>query len=299
MRELDTPDERRGPVPVKQVGDDHWSGSRRVVQVRPHVWNWLAPRIGGGSVLEIGPGLRPTAPVASSTFIDASAHALNRLAARGGRTVPAGGALPFPDGSFDAVLAFEVVEHVDDDTGLIHEVARVSRPGAMLIMSTPVHASMWSPLDDACHHVRRDEPEVLFEKVRSAGFEIGGYTWTPGGSARVIRLRARALSTNRRLSTAFVQTLIFPVHAAYQRMFAKLRLELAFDSGSARGRRPHALGNPQGPGCETVRTRRAVPPSGSSHRDYVPSCSTDRSSRRARPDTWGRSLARGRTRVRS
>ena len=219
---LDTPDERRGPVPVKQVGDDHWSGSRRVVQVRPHVWNWLAPRIGGGSVLEIGPGLRPTAPVASSTFIDASAHALNRLAARGGRTVPAGGALPFPDGSFDAVLAFEVVEHVDDDTGLIREVARVSRPGAMLIMSTPVHASMWSPLDDACHHVRRDEPEVLFEKVRSAGFEIGGYAWTPGGSARVIRLRARALSTNRRLSTAFVQTLIFPVHAAYQRMFAKL-----------------------------------------------------------------------------
>lgn len=222
MRELDTPDERRGPVPVKQAGDDHWSGSRRVVQVRPHVWNWLAPRIGGGSVLEIGPGLRPTAPVASSTFIDASAHALNRLAALGGRTVPAGGALPFPDGSFDAVLAFEVFEHVDDDTGLIDEVARVSRPGAMLILSTPVHASMWSPLDDACDHIRRDEPEVLFQKVRSAGFEIGGYTWTPAGSAYVIRLRARALTSNRRLSTAIVQTLIFPFHAAYQRMFAQL-----------------------------------------------------------------------------
>ncbi|MBA3364115.1 MAG: class I SAM-dependent methyltransferase [Actinobacteria bacterium] len=223
MRELDTPDERRGPSPGKRAADDHWSGSRRVVQVRPHVWNWLAPRVDDGSVLEIGPGLRPTAPVASSTFIDASAHALNRLAARGGRTVPAGETLPFPDGSFDAVLAFEVLEHVDDDTGLIHEIARVSRPGGMLIMSTPVHASMWSPLDDACGHMRRDEPEVLFEKVRSSGFEIGGYTWTPSGSPRVIRLRARALTSNRRLSTAFVQTLIFPFHAAYQRMFAELR----------------------------------------------------------------------------
>lgn len=222
MRELDTPDERRGPVPVKKAGVDHWSGSRRVVQVRPHVWNWLAPRIGDGSVLEIGPGLRPTAPVASSTFIDASAHALNRLAARGGRTVPAGGALPFPDASFDAVLAFEVLEHVDDDTGLLAEVARVSSSGGILIMSTPVHASMWSPLDDACGHVRRDEPDVLFEKARAAGFEIGGYTWTPAGSARVIKLRARALTSNRRLSTAFVQTLIFPFHAAYQRMFAPL-----------------------------------------------------------------------------
>jgi SAM-dependent methyltransferase len=222
VREIDTPDERQGPGPAEHVVADHWSGSRRVVQVRPHVWSWLAARVRAGSVLEIGPGLRPTAPVATSTFIDASAHALNRLAARGGRTVPAGDALPFADRSFDAVLAFEVVEHVDEDTGLLEEVARVSRPGGVLILSTPIHASMWSPLDDACGHVRRDEPEVLFEKVRAAGFEIGGYTWAPAASPRLTRIRARALTSNRRLSTAFVQTFIFPFHAAYQRMFAKL-----------------------------------------------------------------------------
>ena len=222
MREVETPEERGGPPRADTDHADHWSGSRRVVQVRPHVWNWLAPRVGGGSVLEIGPGLRPTAPVATSTFIDASAHALNRLAARGGRTVPAGGALPFPEGSFDAVLAFEVLEHVEDDTGLLDEIARVSSSGGVLILSTPVHASMWSPLDDACGHVRRDEPEVLFEKVRAAGFEIGGYSWTAAGSSRITKLRAKALTSNRRLSTAFVQTLIFPFHAAYQRAFAKV-----------------------------------------------------------------------------
>lgn len=223
MREVETPEEPSGSPRADLQQADHWSGSRRVVQVRPHVWNWLAPRVGGGSVLEIGPGLRPTAPVATSTFIDASAHALNRLSARGGRTVPAGEALPFPDRSFDAVLAFEVVEHVEGDTGLLEEMARVSRPGGILILSTPIHASMWSPLDDACGHVRRDEPEALFEKIRAAGFEIGGYAWTPAGSRRVTQFRARALTFNRRLSTAFVQTLIFPFHAAYQRMFGKLR----------------------------------------------------------------------------
>jgi SAM-dependent methyltransferase len=222
VREVETPEEQGGAPRSKITDADHWSGSRRIVQVRPHVWSWLAARVAGGSVLEIGPGLRPTAPVATSTFIDASAHALNRLAARGGRTVPAGDALPFADRSFDAVLAFEVVEHVDDDTGLLEEVARVSRPGGVLILSTPIHASMWSPLDDACGHVRRDEPEVLFEKVRAAGFEIGGYTWTHAASPRLTRIRALALTSNRRLSTAFVQTLIFPFHAAYQRMFTKL-----------------------------------------------------------------------------
>jgi SAM-dependent methyltransferase len=187
------------------------------------VWNWLAPRIGGGAVLEIGPGLRPTAPVATSTFIDASTHALRSLAARGATTAAVEGALPFPDGSFDAVLAFEVIEHVEDDTGFLGEMARVSRPGGVLILSTPVHATMWSPLDEACGHVRRDEPPTLFEKVRTAGFEIGGYSWTPAPSRLLTGIRARALRSSRRLSTAFVQALVFPIHAAAQRMFARVR----------------------------------------------------------------------------
>jgi SAM-dependent methyltransferase len=202
---------------------DHWSGSRHVVQVRPHVWNWLAPRIGGGEVLEIGPGLRPTAPVRTSTFVDASPHALDRLAARGGRTVTAGTSLPLPDASFDAVLAFEVIEHVDADTELLAEIGRVTRPDGVLILSTPVHASMWTLLDDACGHVRRDEPETLFGKVREAGFEIGGYQWTRAPSERLTKVRARALRSNRQLSTAFVQTLVFPFHAAYQRIFGRVR----------------------------------------------------------------------------
>ncbi len=219
MREIETSEERSD----RPGQGDHWAGSRHVVQVRPHVWRWLAPRVGGGSVLEIGPGLRPTAPVGSSTFVDASSHALGRLAARGGTVLPAGGALSFPGGSFDAVLAFEVLEHVDDDAALLREIARISRPAGLFLLSTPVHGSMWSPLDDACGHVRRDEPDVVFGKIRDAGFEIGGYAWTSAGPRLLTRLRARALRADRRRSTAFVQTFIFPFHAAYQRSFARLR----------------------------------------------------------------------------
>ena len=35
--------------------------------------------------------------------------------------------------------------------------------------------------------------------------------------------RAQALKSNRQLSTAFVQTMVFPFHAAYQRVFGRVR----------------------------------------------------------------------------
>jgi SAM-dependent methyltransferase len=174
-------------------------------------------------VLEFGPGLRPTAPAATSTFVDASTHALSQLAARGATVAEAGPTLPFADGSFDGVLAFEVLEHVEDDEGLLREIARVARPGSFLVLSTPVHAARWSPLDDACGHVRRDEPVTFFEKVRAAGFSVGGYTWTPPAFQPITKIRARALTSNRRLSTAFVQRFVFPLHAAYQGRFERLR----------------------------------------------------------------------------
>jgi SAM-dependent methyltransferase len=220
MRDLERPGGREGHTAVEA---DKWSGSGHVVQVRPHVWGWLAPRLGAGPVLEIGPGLRPTAPVASSTFVDASLHALGHLEARGARTAEAASRLPFEDRSFGAALAFEVLEHVEDDVTLLDELARVLRPGGVLVISTPIHASRWSPLDEACGHVRRDEPEVLLEKVHASGFDVGGFAWTRPALGALTPLRVRALRSNRRLSTAFVQRWVFPVHAAYQRWFQRLR----------------------------------------------------------------------------
>ena len=217
MRELERPERRRA------AAVDRWSGSRHVVQVRPHVWGWVAARVRSENVLEIGPGLRPTAPIATSSFVDVSPHALAILERHGATTREAAERLPFEPNAFDAALAFEVLEHVEDDRSLLDEIARVIRPGGLFLLSTPVHAARWSTLDDACEHVRRDEPEELFGKLRTAGLEPGGYAWSPPPRRAVTAVRAAALTRDRRLATAFVQRWIFPIQAAYQRRFARLR----------------------------------------------------------------------------
>jgi SAM-dependent methyltransferase len=88
--------------------------------------------------------------------------------------------LPFPDGSFDCVIAAEVLEHVPEDEKAMWELARVVRPGGMVGVSVP----RWLPervcwaLSDAYHqveggHVRIYRAGELLGKLRGTGLRPG------------------------------------------------------------------------------------------------------------------------------
>lgn len=48
-----------------------------------------------------------------------------------------GTALPFPDGSFDVVVSFDVLEHIPDTDAHLAEVRRVLREGGQYLLQTP------------------------------------------------------------------------------------------------------------------------------------------------------------------
>ena len=46
-------------------------------------------------------------------------------------------AMPFPDASFDRVIAAEVLEHIPDDMAAMREIHRVLKPGALAAVTVP------------------------------------------------------------------------------------------------------------------------------------------------------------------
>ena len=145
--------------------DSLWSGAQLVM---PHCFNtWplvrsLLPE--GERRLEVGPGLRPRLPIEATQFVDISAPALAVLREHGGR-VALGEvtSLPFIDGTFDLVCALDIIEHVDDGDAALAELVRVTKPGAVLLISTPLHPSHWTKFDDFVGHKRRYDPPFLLE----------------------------------------------------------------------------------------------------------------------------------------
>jgi SAM-dependent methyltransferase len=63
--------------------------------------------------------------------------------------------LPFGDRSLDAIVAFEVIEHIPDVRQALDEALRVLRRPGFIIIGLPNHASLWTPVEDRLHRRQR------------------------------------------------------------------------------------------------------------------------------------------------
>lgn len=158
------------------------------VQEDQHHWWFLGRRAvlrrvlratfppGGLRLVEIGCGggtlLSTAAEFGEVVGVEASADFLE-AARRRGFTVLRGALpdeLPLSAGAFDGALLFDVLEHIQDDRGALQAVARVLRPGGLLVCTVPAYPWLWSSHDEVLGHRRRYTAQSLRRVAQEAGF---------------------------------------------------------------------------------------------------------------------------------
>lgn len=130
----------------------------------------------GARILDAGSGTGANLRLLSAlgftrvTGLDLSPEAIRHCAEKGlGRVELADVcALPFPDGSFDLVLATDIIEHVEDDALALRELRRVMKPGGHLLLTVPTFQILWGLQDDVSHHKRRYRLPALLARLRGA-----------------------------------------------------------------------------------------------------------------------------------
>ncbi len=89
--------------------------------------------------------------------------------------------LPFPDASFDRVIASEVLEHIPEDCRAMSELTRILRPRGTMAVTVPRYGPErvnWA-LSEEYHsveggHVRIYRRSALLQRLRRAGLRILG-----------------------------------------------------------------------------------------------------------------------------
>jgi SAM-dependent methyltransferase len=83
-----------------------------------------------------------------------------------------GCALPVANSSLDLVVAFDVLEHIEDDKTAAREIARALRSGGIALVAVPADPKLWSAHDEAVGHFRRYTRQALTATLDSAGLIV-------------------------------------------------------------------------------------------------------------------------------
>lgn len=103
--------------------------------------------------------------------LDQSDEAIALCKSKGFMNVITGNAcrLPYTDGSFDLVLATDIIEHIDDDISALREIYRVLKPGGKTLISVPAFDFLWGSQDIISHHKRRYRGKDVLMRLSQAG----------------------------------------------------------------------------------------------------------------------------------
>lgn len=127
-------------------------------------------------------------------------------------------------GSHDVLFLFDVLEHIDDDSGFLACAAELVKAGGLLIINVPALQSCYSDYDRAVGHVRRYDRTSLTALAERAGLKVERESYW--GMPLLPLLWLRKLTIRGKSDREIIQTGMNPPgHLANQLLMVASRLE--------------------------------------------------------------------------
>lgn len=98
---------------------------------------------------------------------------------------------------FGALLALDVIEHLDDDRGALCRMAALLQPGGTAIVSVPALPELFSEFDEIQGHRRRYLPETLRAAFKDTDLTIQKIFWWGAWMVPVLRRMRRNSSKSK------------------------------------------------------------------------------------------------------
>jgi 2-polyprenyl-3-methyl-5-hydroxy-6-metoxy-1,4-benzoquinol methylase len=158
---------------IAEVENKHFWFSARAKLIQDHIEAELGS-LRAKSVLDIGcgtgyvlgvlekAGMQPTGCDMHQTALD---YARNRTSG----PLMCIDANELKGSEFDCALLCDVIEHADDDLGLLRVAAGTVRKGGAVLVTVPAHQWLWTPVDDISGHKRRYTYSTLKDVMQRSG----------------------------------------------------------------------------------------------------------------------------------
>lgn len=110
--------------------------------------------------------------------------------------------LPADVPKFDAVLALDVIEHLDDDRAAVGVLGKAVVPGGVLVVSVPALPELFTEFDEIQGHRRRYLPETLKFAFEGSGLAVERLFWWGEWLVPLLRRQRKAKRSRPGDSTA-------------------------------------------------------------------------------------------------
>jgi 2-polyprenyl-3-methyl-5-hydroxy-6-metoxy-1,4-benzoquinol methylase len=179
--------------------------ARRPIENLSDGFRILEVGCGSGNVLRVLQRLAAGRGTVEGLEVSREAAAVAR--SRTGLTVTDGYLSDLDPGlAFDVIAAFDVLEHIADESGVLREIRERLRTGGCLILTVPAHQSLWSAFDVASGHERRYTLATLSRALRTAGFRVQYATYFMSALFPMMWVRRRLVKAKQRDMAALLDS---------------------------------------------------------------------------------------------